>query len=379
MEVPKVRVIGTSGVLDKEGSGFLSVSDRALLRRFGQLDPPRKDLRRVEESSLEATTNVSRVDGHPLKLSVNLLDRALLRKFPDAMSASSSLPCAKQPEDSVPSSAASIVPPHSEVAKNSTKKRKILGKGTRRRHVFVSMLVTVFCRNRNRLTLPVVTPPRLQSRLFLLRVFRQSLLYFTLVKDNAVPVGYLQEFLSLETPARRAAQRSQISATSISDSMAATALSELRQKADQRAAEVGSIGDQPLIAADLKPKKFRTKWQRAVYDKPTARKDAELAERDRWVQLFANLLISTDTPMGRLIRENPATTVVLGHTGRESGPFKSLLDGSLRLTGLASPTIGDNLLSTSRSGTWSLAFVELLNLFIPPSSSCRKLLRLRTS
>ena len=69
---------GTSGMLDVEGSGLLSFSDRALLRRFGSLEAPRKVLRRVVESRLEVTTNVSRVDGHPLKLSTNLLDRALL-------------------------------------------------------------------------------------------------------------------------------------------------------------------------------------------------------------------------------------------------------------------------------------------------------------
>ena len=54
--------LGTSGTLAIEGSGFLSISDRALLRRFGSLETPRKDLRRVEESRLEVTTNVSRVD-----------------------------------------------------------------------------------------------------------------------------------------------------------------------------------------------------------------------------------------------------------------------------------------------------------------------------
>ena len=87
-----------------------------------------------------------------------------------------------------------------------------------------------------------------------------ALLYFTLVKDNAVPMGYLQKILSLEIPARRAAKRSQISAASISDSMAAAALSVFRRQADQRATEIGSIGDKLVIAADLKLRKFRTRW-----------------------------------------------------------------------------------------------------------------------
>ena len=44
---------------------------------------------------------------------------------------------------------------------------------------------------------------------------------------------------------------------------------------------------------------------------PKARKDAETAERDRWIQLLANLLRSTDTPMGKLIRENPSNIQLL--------------------------------------------------------------------
>ena len=126
----------------------------------------------------------------------------------------------------------------------------------------------------------------------------------------------------MEIPARRAAKRLQVSATSISDSMASTALSELSKKDVQRAADIVSISDQLVIAADLKPRKFRTKWQRAVYDGPTARKDAELAERDRWVQLLANSLRSTDTPMGRLISENPSNVQLLGG-GRRARTLRS--------------------------------------------------------
>ena len=149
-----------------------------------------------------------------------------------------------------------------------------------------------------------------------------ALLYYTLVMDNAVPMGYLQEFRSSETPARRAAKRSQISAASISDSMASTALSAFRREADRRATEIGTIGDQLVIAADLKPRKFRTRWQRGVYDGPTARKDAELAERERWIQLLANLLRSTDTPMGKLMRESLSNIQLLGG-GRSAGTLRS--------------------------------------------------------
>ena len=104
--------------------------------------------------------------------------------------------------------------------------------------------------------------------------------------------------------------------------MNSTALSELRKRDDQRAAEVVLISDPLVIAADMKPRKFRTKWQRAVYDGPTAREDAELAERDRWVQLLANLLRSKDRH-GRLICENPSNVQLLGRPSCRNAQVKS--------------------------------------------------------
>ena len=147
-------------------------------------------------------------------------------------------------------------------------------------------------------------------------------LYYTLVRDGALPIGYLDEFLTLELPARRATKRSRSFACSISDAAAASALSHLRQEAQRMALEVISVSDQLVIAADLRPKKLRTRWQRAVYDGPTARKDAEAAERDRWIQLLSNLLRSSETPMGKLIRESPSNVQLLGG-GRRAGTLRS--------------------------------------------------------
>ena len=132
--------------------------------------------------------------------------------------------------------------------------------------------------------------------------------------DNAVPLGYLQDFRSLEAPAPRAVKRLQTSAASVSDSMASTALIALRRESDHCAAEASKIADQLVIAAEKRPKKFRTKWQRAIYDGPTA--------RNRWIQLLANLLRSTDTPMGKLIRESPSNIQLLGG-GRRAGTLRS--------------------------------------------------------
>ena len=168
--------------------------------------------------------------------------------------------------------------------------------------------------------------PRLQSHLFeveplFLLLSHFTLLYYTLVRDGALPLGYLREDMSLEAPARKAVSRLQASAVAVSDSAASTALVALRRESEHRASVEKSIADQLVIAADMRPKRFRTKWQRIAYDGPTARKDAETAERDRWIQLLANLLRSTDTPMGKLIKENPSNIQLLGG-GRRAGTLR---------------------------------------------------------
>ena len=53
-----------------------------------------------------------------------------------------------------------------------------------------------------------------------------------------------------------------------------------------------------MIAAEFKPRKLRTKWQQTVYEWPAARKDAESAERGRCIALLADLLRSTNAPVG---------------------------------------------------------------------------------
>ena len=112
-------------------------------------------------------------------------------------------------------------------------------------------------------------------------------------------------------------------AVAVSDSAASmTLVVALRRESEHRASIEKSSADRLVIAADMRPKRFRTKWQRIVCDGPTARKDAETAERDRWIQLLANLLRSTDTPMGKLIRENPSNIQLLGG-GRRAGTLRS--------------------------------------------------------
>ena len=67
------------------------------------------------------------------------------------------------------------------------------------------------------------------------------------------------------------ANRLQASAVAVTDCAASMTLDALRRESEHRASVEVSISDQMVIAADLRPKKFRTKWQRIVYDGPTAR------------------------------------------------------------------------------------------------------------
>ena len=289
-------------------SAQLSISDRALLRKY-KSSGQAQEFPRQAENYKETTAVVQRVDGHPPEPPLSLYDRILLRKY------------------SVPGTAVS--PPVSLPVESTKKRRRFKGK-------FIKEVSKDDPQNENSQNqegspcgpLSKVAEPPVRAGTFISssapssEIAHFTLLYYTLVLDGALPLGYLREFMSLEAPARRAANRLQASAAAVSDSIASTALSALRQESEHRASIEKSIADQLAVAADLRPKRFRTKWQRAVFDGPTARKDAEASERDRWIQLLANLLRSTDTPMGKLIRESPSNIQLLGG-GRRAGTLRS--------------------------------------------------------
>ena len=281
----------------------LSISDRALLRKYGLSDQLQETIRQPDTHE-ETIAVVQRVDGHPPQQHLNLYDRMLQRKY--------SVPGNK----SMPSycSSLSSIPPISPPVESAKKRRRFFKKGKLSKDVKKEASRNENCQVQegspcgfsSQVAEPPVRAGTTISHSVSSPAFSHfTILYYTLVRDGALPLGYLQEFISLEAPARKAVSRLQASAVAISDSAASTALVALRRESEHRGSVEKSIADQLVIAADMRPKRFHTKWQRIVYDGPTARKDAETAERDRWIQLLANLLRSTDTPMGRLIRENP--------------------------------------------------------------------------
>ena len=288
----------------------LSISDRALLRKY-KSSGQAQELPRQAETYNDNTAAVRRVDGHSPELRISLYDRILLRKY------------------SIPGTSVSPVVP---LPIESTKKRrrfhqkgKLIEEATKEvsGHENCQDQEGSPCGFSSQVAEPPVRAATIISHSVPSPVLSHfTLLYYTLVWDGALPLGYLQEFISLEAPARRSANRLQASAVAVSDSAESMTLVALRRESEHRASVEKSIADQLVIAADMRPKRFRTKWQRIVYDGPTARKDAETAERDRWIQLLANLLRSTDTPMGKLIRENPSNIQLLGG-GRRAGTLRS--------------------------------------------------------
>ena len=147
-------------------------------------------------------------------------------------------------------------------------------------------------------------------------------LYITLLMDKVIPAGFLAEFLLLEHSLKASSRRFMNQAASRSDAEAERLLAIDKKQKVTHVLTSFAASDQLVLASELKPRKFRTKWQRIIYEGPTARKDMEDAERSRWVAFFGDLLRHTDTPMGRLLRESPSNIQLRG-SGLRAGTLRS--------------------------------------------------------
>ena len=98
------------------------------------------------------------------------------------------------------------------------------------------------------------------------------LLYFV---DEVVPCGCLPEFVSLESSMRRSSERRIRMAANLTDAEAERLLAVEKERKLFNKLISSSVVDQLVVAADIKPRRFRTKWQKSCYEGPTARQDAE--------------------------------------------------------------------------------------------------------
>ena len=76
--------VDPTGTLDIGESVQLSISDRALLRKYKSSEQVKENSQQTGTYKQEISASVSRVDGHPPEQSLGLYDRMLLRKYPDA-------------------------------------------------------------------------------------------------------------------------------------------------------------------------------------------------------------------------------------------------------------------------------------------------------
>ena len=115
-------------------------------------------------------------------------------------------------------------------------------------------------------------------------------------------------------------KRSMNLAVGLSDAEAERLLMLNKKQRDTQILNSSAASDQLVLVAELKPRRFRSKWQRlSTKDQQL---DSETAEGSRWVAFLADLLRHTDTPMGRLMRENPSNIQLLGW-GLRAGTLRS--------------------------------------------------------
>ena len=138
------------------------------------------------------------------------------------------------------------------------------------------------------------------------------LLYYTLVADGALPGGFELEFDGLMRTVAPAAERQAKAYAQLKPED--TTLWLLRVKAAQAESEkkIQAESDKFRAAWTQKPRKFRTKFERTLHAGKTQRKDAEDEERNRWIHELALLVEGSQTPMGKLLLEEPTNVSVLG-------------------------------------------------------------------
>ena len=150
----------------------------------------------------------------------------------------------------------------------------------------------------------------------------EVILYFTLVADKVVPDGFLSDFLHLSRWISSAAHRQASRLAHVTDVEAALFVHTRQAKIKDQAIEHKAAVDTFVVAASFPPTRYKSRLHFAKFQGPSARKDAEESERQRWLQLLANLIVGTDTPMERLLQSRQGDISLLG-AGRRAGTLWS--------------------------------------------------------
>ena len=132
-------------------------------------------------------------------------------------------------------------------------------------------------------------------------------LHRTLVKDRALPDGFEKEFSSLGPVLDDAVDRQRRKNAASDNEQAAVLLHDFHRQKTKSSEATKSAVDQIVADARDKPRSYRTRLQKMLYNGPTLREDAEEMERARWIEALSTLLRATETPMGEMLVDKPQT------------------------------------------------------------------------
>ena len=146
--------------------------------------------------------------------------------------------------------------------------------------------------------------------------------YISMVDGGLLPGGHEDSFVKLAQAARPAQKRikKRIAAMSPMDLGAGRRSAEEVRLQEEEARK--SASEQLMHASGRVPKKARTRLAMMSFSGPTARQDAERAEKSRWLGHLATLLARTETPLGQRLAQKPGASNTMG-LGLRSGTLRN--------------------------------------------------------
>ena len=144
----------------------------------------------------------------------------------------------------------------------------------------------------------------------------------TLVKHEAIPDGYMAEFVALANSCQRAAERQAAKGAKLMNDEAALILHNRQSELEREQKTLTMSENMFLQSIGDRPRAYRSKLQKAWYEGPNARRDAEELERTRWLSSLADIVAKSPTPMGRLLCSQPGNLELLGG-GRRASTLRS--------------------------------------------------------
>ena len=154
----------------------------------------------------------------------------------------------------------------------------------------------------------------------------ETLLFHTLVRDGVLQLTFQEDFKKLARAAQTSADRHRRQRAFHDNLEAALELHEHREKIREQERVKERVLDQFAAAAKLPHRRYHARYQSSLEEGPTARRDAEEAERLRWVTLLGDLLRSTQTPMGQILSTKPGNIQLLGG-GKRASTLRSRVRG----------------------------------------------------